>query len=388
MIPCDVERAIDVMSVKICLMAMMCAITSLSVFAQEPSEPGLFTTPFTLEEMQEKQVVFETDHGSIAIDLRPELAPNHVGLIMTSVEDGAFDGTTFHRMVQRGIVQGGDPFTKDRDRASDYGRGGLGLVEAEFSDANHIRGTVSSVMVPGDLASGGSQFLICVVPQSSLDGHHSIWGQVVDGMDVVTRISETPVDADGRATERVIIHSATIRDKPPPEVPPFSVESDEELAAFRTVLTTTLGRIVIEFYPDVAPNHVRNFLRLTDAGVYDGMGFHRVVPGFVVQSGHLPTRHDPLTDRQQRFIRSLEPEFNETVHVRGIVSMARLEDLASASTSFFICTDVAEELDGVYTAFGVVVEGLDVVAAIEATPTNGETPIDRIEIIDAEVVRR
>jgi len=230
--------------------------------------------------------------------------------------------------------------------------------------------------------------LICVVPQSSLDGHHSIWGQVVDGMDVVTRISETPVDADGRATERVIIHSATIRDKPPPEVPPFSVESDEELAAFRTVLTTTLGRIVIEFYPDVAPSHVRNFLRLTDAGVYDGMGFHRVVPGFVVQSGHLPTRRDPLTDRQQRFIRNLEPEFNETVHVRGIVSMARLEDLASASTSFFICTDVAEELDGVYTAFGVVVEGLDVVAAIEATPTNGETPIDRIEIIDAEVVRR
>ena len=130
------------------------------------------------------------------------------------------------------------------------------------------------------------------------------------------------------------------------------------------------------------------FLRLVDSGVYDGMGFHGVVPGFVVQSGHLPTRRDPLTDRQQRFVRNLEPEFNETVHVRGIVSMARLDDPASASTSFFICTDVAEELDGVYTAFGVVVEGLDVVAAIEATPTNGETPTNRIEIIDAEVVRR
>ena len=133
---------------------------------------------------------------------------------------------------------------------------------------------------------------------------------------------------------------------------------------------------------------MRNFLRLTDAGVYDGMGFHRVVPGFVVQSGHLPTRRDPLTDRQQRFIRNLEPEINETVHVRGIVSMARLDDPASAATSFFICTDVAEELDGVYTAFGVVVEGVDVVAAIEATPIDGETPIDRIEIITAEVVRR
>ena len=184
------------------------------------------------------------------------------------------------------------------------------------------------------------------------------------------------------------IQSASIRDKPPPEVPPFTVESDEELAAFRVVLTTTLGRIAIEFYPDIAPNHVRNFLRLTDAGVYDGIEFHRVVPGFVVQAGHLPTRREPLTDRQQRYVRNLEPEFNETAHVRGIVSMARLEDPASASTSFFICTDVAEELDGVYTAFGVVVEGLDVVAAIEATPTNGEAPIDRMEITTAEVVRR
>ena len=388
MIPCEVERSIDLMGVKTCLMATMCATVSLSAFAQEPSEPDLFTTPFTLEEMQEKQVVFETDHGVIAIDLRPELAPNHVGLVMTSVADGVFDGTTFHRMVQRGIVQGGDPFTKDPDRRSDYGQGGLGLVEAEFSDANHVRGTVSSVLVPGDLSSGGSQFLICVVPQASLDGHHTIWGQVVDGMDVVTRISETPVDADGRAADRVTIQSASIRDKPPPEVPPFTVESDEELAAFRVVLTTTLGRIAIEFYPDIAPNHVRNFLRLTDAGVYDGIEFHRVVPGFVVQAGHLPTRREPLTDRQQRYVRNLEPEFNETAHVRGIVSMARLEDPASASTSFFICTDVAEELDGVYTAFGVVVEGLDVVAAIEATPTNGEAPIDRMEITTAEVVRR
>ena len=108
----------------------------------------------------------------------------------------------------------------------------------------------------------------------------------------------------------------------------------------------------------------------------------------MVQAGHLPTRREPLTDRQQRFIRNLEPEFNETAHQRGIVSIARLDDPASAATSFFICTDVAEELDGVYTAFGVVVEGVDVVAAIEATPIDGETPIDRIEIITAEVVRR
>ena len=370
------------------LFAFVWLVVSLPVHAQDPAAREPFVTPFTFEEMNGKQVLFETDQGPIAIDLRPDLAPNHVGLVMTLVEDGSLDGTTFHRMVHHGIVQGGDPITTDPDRSADYGRGGLGLVEAEFSDLPHVRGTVSSVLVPGDPSSGGSQFLICVVAQPGLDGRHSIWGQVADGMNVVTRISETPVDADGRASERVTIYSATVRDKPPPEVAPFTTELDTELAAFRAVLTTTLGRIAVDFYPDRAPNHVRNFLRLVDAGVYNGIAFHRVVPGFVVQAGHLPTRREPLTERQQRFIQNLDSEFNDISHVRGIVSMARLDDPSSASTSFFICTGIAEELDGVYTAFGIVAEGLDVVAAIEATPTDGETPTTRIEIIDAEVIRR
>ena len=388
MILCDSLDAARRFSVGPAIVVIAGLVALLPARAQESTGREPFVTPFTLEEMSGKQVVFKIDQGSIAIDLRPELAPNHVGLVMTLAENGSLDGTIFHRMVRHGIVQGGDPITADPDRTTDYGRGGLGLVEAEFSDAHHTRGTVSSVLVPGDPSSGGSQFLICVVPQPGLDGHHTIWGQVADGMDVVTKISETPVDTDGRASERVMIHSATIRDKPPPEVPPFTTESAAELAAFRAVLTTTLGRIAIDFYPDRAPNHVRNFLRLVDAGVYDGIAFHRVVPGFVVQAGHLPTRREPLTDRQQRFIRNLEPEFNDTAHVRGIVSMARLDDPSSASTSFFICTDVSEELDGVYTAFGVVVEGLDVVGAIEATPIDSATPTTRIEIIEADVRRR
>ena len=354
--------------------------------AAQAGEP--FVTPLTLEEMSGKQAVFETDHGTITVDLRPDLAPNHVGLVMRLAGEGRFAGTTFHRMVRHGIVQGGDPLTADPSRAAEYGRGGLGLVDAEFSDARHVRGAVSAVLAPGQPGSGGSQFFICVVDQPGLDGRHTIWGQVADGMDVVTRISETPVDAEGRAAERVVVRRVTVRDKPPPEVPPFTAETDAELAAFRAVLDTTHGRIAVDVYPDRAPNHVRNFLRLVEAGVYDGIAFHRVVPGFVIQSGHLPTRREPLTDRQQRFVRNLQPEFNDTPHVRGIVSMARLDDPASASTSFFIVTGPAPALDGVYTVFGVVAAGLDVVARIEAAPTEGETPVDRVEIIDAEVTRR
>ena len=367
-------------------LALLVWLAAAPAPAAQAGEP--FVTPLTLEEMSGKQAVFETDHGTIAVDLRPDLAPNHVGLVMRLAGEGRFDGTTFHRMVRHGIVQGGDPLTADPARAAEYGRGGLGLVDAEFSDARHVRGAVSAVLAPGQPGSGGSQFFICVVDQPGLDGRHTIWGQVADGMDVVTRISETPVDAEGRAAERVVVRRVTVRDKPPPEVPPFTAETDAELAAFRAVLDTTHGRIAVDMYPDRAPNHVRNFLRLVEAGVYDGIAFHRVVPGFVIQSGHLPTRREPLTDRQQRFVRNLQPEFNDTPHVRGIVSMARLDDPASASTSFFIVTGPAPALDGVYTVFGVVAAGLDVVARIEAAPTEGETPVDRVEIIDAEVTRR
>ncbi len=359
----------------------------VTVGAQAPDEP--YVTPLAVVEMTGKQLLLHTDRGEIAIDLRPDLAPNHVGLVMEMAKEGAYDGTVFHRMVAHGIVQGGDPLTTDPARADVYGRGGLGMVDAELSDAQHLRGSVSAVLVPGQLDSGGAQFFICVVAQPALDGRHTIWGQVADGMNVVTTISETPVDSEGRAMERVTVRAATIRDKPPPEAVPFTTETDAELAAFRALLETDAGSIAIDFYPDRAPAHVRNFLRLAEAGVYDGMAFHRVVPGFVIQSGHLPTRRDPLTDRQQRLIESLEPEFNDTPHVAGIVSMARLDDPASASTSFFICTDAASELDRKYTAFGVVVAGLDVVRTIEAMPTDGEeAPVARVEIRDARVVRR
>ncbi len=143
--------------------------------------------------------------------------------------------------------------------------------------------------------------------------------------------------------------------------------------------------IGIEFFPGKAPNHARNFLRLAALGVYDGVAFHRVAPGFVIQTGHLPSRAEPLTERQQQYVRNLPPEFNDTKHVKGVVSMARGDDPASASTSFFIVTGTPPGLDGVYTAFVKVVSGMDVVDAIESAgcatkranarePASGLTP--------------
>ena len=141
-----------------------------------------------------------------------------------------------------------------------------------------------------------------------------------------------------------------------------------------------MGNLTVEFFPDRAPNHVRQFLRLAASGVYDGTAIHRVVPGFVAQGGHLPTRRDPLDERQQSYVRPLKPEFNATPHDRGIVSMARGDDPASATSSFFIVLGRTPSLDGQYTVFGRVVDGLEVLARIESAPLDGETPVTRIEV--------
>ncbi len=84
----------------------------------------------------------------------------------------------------------------------------------------------------------------------------------------------------------------------------------------------------------------------------------------------------------------LQPEFNDTKHVKGIVSMARGDDPASATTSFFICTGPSTALDGQYTAFGRVVDGMAAVEAIEGSPRNGETPVTRIELRTVRIVRQ
>src|SRR5205823_2444298 len=110
----------------------------------------------------------------------------------------------------------------------------------------------------------------------------------------------------------------------------------------------------------------RQFLRLADAGVYDGVAFHRVAPGFVIQTGALSSRQGALTEKQQKLIHNLQPEDSETKHVKGIVSMARGEDPASATTSFFIVTGASPAaLDGHYTVFGRVVDGMAAVEQIE-----------------------
>lgn len=346
------------------------------VVAPAPVAP--FKTPLSPAQMANKQAVVETSAGTFVIALLPEAAPNHVGYVMKLAAEGAYDGTTFHRAIKFGIIQGGDPLSRDPDKKAQYGTGGLGVLDQELSAEKHTRGTVSAVLQPGKPNSAGAQFFICVTDQAALDGQYTVFGRVVEGMEVVEQISAAPTDADGKVVDRIVINHVTIRDTPPPEPVPFATETAAELKSYRAVLETSLGDIPVELFPDLAPMHVRNFLRLARSGVYDGMGFHRVVRGFAAQTGSLTTRTAPLTARQREYVGNVPPEFNATKHERGILSMARGDDPGSASTSFFLCLGATPSLDGKYTVFGRMTGGEDVLAAIEATPVNGETPTTAI----------
>jgi peptidyl-prolyl cis-trans isomerase B (cyclophilin B) len=350
-----------------------------------PAPAAPFTTPMTIAEMTNKQAVIDTTAGSFVIDLRPDLAPNHVGYFMKLARDGVYATTIVHRVVRNGIIQGGDPLSKDPSKQAQYGTGGLGVLAAEHSAEPFTRGAVGAALRPGQPDSGGSQFFVCVTDQPALAGQLTVFGRVSEGLDTVQKISALPADATGAPLERVAITAVTIRDTPPPEPVPFAHETPEQLAQHRAVLETSLGAITIGFMPGVAPGHVRNFLQLAQAGVLDGTAFHRVVRGFVVQTGALTSR-GPLTEKQQALVHNLQPEFNDTKHVKGIVSMARGDDPAGATTSFFIVTADAPSLDGKYTVFGRVIDGLDVLDKIESTPVSGESPTTRIDLVKVRVV--
>jgi cyclophilin family peptidyl-prolyl cis-trans isomerase len=337
----------------------------------------VFGAAISSAQERSQQAVVETSLGAFIIDLMPQAAPNHVENFIKLAREGVYDGTIFHRVVKYGMVQGGDPISTDPAKRSLYGTGGQNMVKAEARAATMTRGSVAAVLVPGRPDSAGAQFFIVLADQPSLGGQYTVFGQVSDGMDVLQKISETAVDAAGLATERIEIKRVTIRDTPPER---FITDTAAQLAGYRAVLETSLGSIAIELFPDKAPETVRQFLRLADAGVYNGMAFHRVAPGFVIQTGALSTKAAPLTEKQQKLVRNLQPEFNDTKHVKGIVSMARGDDPASAQTSFFICTGPSTALDGVYTAFGRVIEGMSVVDAIEQVPRTGEAPNERIEL--------
>lgn len=162
------------------------------------------------------------------------------------------------------------------------------------------------------------------------------------------------------------------------------VEKDEI-----AVIETTLGTIKFKFFPDAAPVHCEKFKMLANNEFYDGIKFHRVMPGFMIQAGDIFSRDDdPGNDGGGSPGYNLKAEFNNISHKRGIVSMARRGyHYDTAGSQFFIVHADYPSLDRQYTVFGEVIEGMDVVDKIAAAETDGERPVVDIIMKKVRVVK-
>lgn len=169
-----------------------------------------------------------------------------------------------------------------------------------------------------------------------------------------------------------------------------SIQADEalpKLAKERIVLRTVAGDVVIALYPDVAPKHVAQMLKLARLGVFDTTHFGRVEPGFIVQAFSAQDRSVPMSAEQLDAIHPLKREFSNLKHRRGTVNIGHEDnDPDSAETAFCILLADAPHLDGKYTIFGHVERGMDVVEQFVHVPQNDKRPVVRLEVKKAEVV--
>jgi peptidyl-prolyl cis-trans isomerase B (cyclophilin B) len=334
-------------------------------------------------EYENIEAVLETSSGQIVIEFFPKEAPRHVDYFVKNARSGAYDGTTFHRLVKYGLIQGGDPLSKNPKDKARYGTGGLnaGLPD-EVNKNKHIPGAVSSVLAgvrPGaaDVKPGtsGSQFFIVLnagPAQANLDSTFSVFGRVVEGMDVASTISTAPVGAASTAVDRIEIKKVTIREKSP---------TVDQMKTMRATIETSLGVIKLQLAPDAAPNTARAFIRYVQVGLYDGTTFFRVSQNYFLEVGYLGDWPPDSPNRKQRQF-SLWPipaEKSDVKQERGVVSMRQGAD-GTTNWYFFVISRDNPALDGKHVPFAKVVEGLDVIDKIADAEVEGDKPKQRIEI--------
>jgi len=187
----------------------------------QPPADTYFVNSLPAGELQNKQAVIETPMGTIVLDLLPDAAPNHVAHFITRAREGAYDGTIFHRVIANGIIQGGDPLSKDPSQVARYGTGAMRELRFERNNEQMSRGAVAATLAPGMPDSGGSQFFICIFDQLPLSGQYTVFARVAEGLNVAQKISQ--VEADNTVPkQRVVMTKVTIRDKAAAGPEPFT----------------------------------------------------------------------------------------------------------------------------------------------------------------------
>lgn len=186
----------------ICVLTLVALVVGSSACGKRP-------------EVDDEVAVLETSYGRIVIDFLPRVAPKHVDNFKSIAREGLYDGTRFHRLVRDKknlvvAVQGGDPNTINGNPAT-WGQGAPGqkTVPAEFSTLKHERGVVSAARRPDNVNSASSQFFICSSTQAGFDGQYSIFGRVIEGMNVVDSIVRAPAVGE-RPIDPVVVNRAYI----------------------------------------------------------------------------------------------------------------------------------------------------------------------------------
>ena len=364
----------------ILMVIMLCAFTSCN----DAGDPDGVNKSFTTTH---KATIKIKDYGTIELDLYGEAAPFTVTNFEKLANEGFYDGLTFHRILDEFMMQGGCPYGT--------GTGGSGNdIVGEFSNngfnntISHVRGTISMARSGGNpdyyyYNTASSQFFIVHEDSTFLDGNYAAFGTVTSGMKIVDKIC-TKV-----STESGIVEKA---DQPIIESVRVEMVNGENLKKPEKTHTAKIeienyGVIELELYGNVAPITVENFEKLANEGFYNGLTFHRIIKGFMMQGGC------PKGDGTGDSGKDIKGEFtkngvlNAITHERGVISMARsggypeADYYNTASCQFFIVHEYSAHLDGNYTAFGRVTSGLDIVDKIcaEAKPTDGNGSIKKEE---------
>ena len=340
----------------------------------------------------------------IVIDLLEDAAPDHVNNFVFLVNQNFYDGLTFHEVLPGVRARAGDPTAGD-PAAEWSADAGYELADESGSDdrlALDAEGMLA--MWRGDDGLSSSQFLITLSPLNEADAEGlTAFGRVTSDLEPLYRfdsrdpaaiptppagekIVEIRITEGGAVAEPA--DAATEQSTEPArqtswdEPPEFTLEDGVD---YRATMTMADGGVIeIDLFEDLAPQHVNSFVFLARQGFYDSLTFHRIIHGFMAQGG------DPTGTGTGGPGYTIDAEFNDTPHERGILSMARSADPNSAGSQFFIVYEAAPHLDGQYTAFGEVTSGMAVIDEFPARDPSdpSEPPGPRIASITIQEVAR
>ena len=358
--------------------------------------------------------VLETSVGTMKVQLLQDIAPMHASTTIYLSEVGFYDGLMFHRVINRFMAQGGDPLGS--------GIGGPGFkIAGEVSPlARHDSAGVLSAANTGKGTPEGSQFFLTFGPTPHLDGVHTVYGHVVEGLETLRKL-ELVGTPNGKPRALVTIDRATIEvvDDPTAAMEDDHDSDDAAIAGLRQFISeqeaagtidhsadkwktklpkppqqsfgadntylwnlmTNKGAIQVELLPASAPMHVSSTIYLTLAGFYDGLSFHRVIPGFMAQGGCPLGTGTGFPGFQMN--RELDPALAHSG--KGILSAANLGRDGTDGSQFFLTFAPAPHLDGGYTIYGKVVVGLDVLSELERCGTRSGGTTMPLQILKATI---